>query len=95
MAEESASGSAKAADFDLLAARNDDVGDHRRREQAVLDHADRGRESRRKLLRIVELLQIVGNDAAVRAAGNVAELHVAKPVTAASLLAGIAQAVVE
>ena len=41
-----AGGSAKAADLDLLAPRNDDVGDHRRRKQAVLDDADGRRESR-------------------------------------------------
>jgi hypothetical protein len=53
---------------DLLAPCGEHLSHHRRREQAVLNHADRVRESLCELLGIVELTDVVSDHTAVGAA---------------------------
>jgi site-specific DNA recombinase len=64
--------------LDDLIAREDHLGDERGLEQAVRDHPDGARQPRGQLRRILERAGVVGDHAAVGAAGHLAQAHFTK-----------------
>src|SRR4051794_8859605 len=66
------------ADLDLLAPSDDHLSNHRGGEESMLDDPDLFGEPPRKLLRIIELGRVVGNDAAVGAPRHVSKLNAAE-----------------